>query len=692
MSMQRISTVIIALMMLVALPGLQGVGDDGGKEGQSATGTAPEWGCGAGGDKRNITDNDPPYVVEEAPAKFTIAEDGAPGYLFMHYIFADPDLDPLSYTVLDGAFGPGYNDKLIQADIMTNNDTLRVQSHQNKNGQVVITLKATDINFTSVEYDITIVVRPTNDPPVFKTIGGEPVTPGEIFKIDVNEDEEVSLEVVAKDIDGDVLTFDDECKLFKIQATGDLTALISFTPDNEDVGDYTFEITVEDDKKEDALEVELTVHNTNDPPVWTKLTGDTVRDGVEYKLTMDQSTWLNATTKASDDDKQNTDERLTYSHDLDLPDFIDPETGDISFFATNDHVGSHSGHLVVSDRAGETDTLAIRVVVADVNDPPSDPVIDSPENNENIDMGPKGVRFTAGIVTDPDVGDEVQYMWDFGDGGTAGGKTAKHVYDYSGMFNITLSVTDGKVQRPVSTTIRIYVERNETMWDNDGDTIPDNQDDDDDNDGIPDDWENAYPRYDLDPMNASDAQADNDGDGYTNLQEYEAGTDLNNIKAYPGSDEKGDDGGGAGGDAWAYALAAVIAVMVALLIVGIFVSRARKKKAREEEEASTARTVADRDRDTLDEIRKLYGTGPGAPGPAGGAAEAVGPGSPAQGATLPQGAYRPGVLTYGRPGPGATGHGRLGPGGPHPGVPHPGGPGPGGPGPRRPGPGGPGGH
>lgn len=58
--------------------------------------------------------------------------------------------------------------------------------------------------------------------------------------------------------------------------------------------------------------------------------------------------------------------------------------------------------------------------------------------------------------------------------------------------------------------------------DNDGDGTGDNADLDDDNDGLPDTWEQDNG---LDPLNPSDADADGDGDGLTNLQEFEQGTD-----------------------------------------------------------------------------------------------------------------------------------------------------------------------
>ena len=53
--------------------------------------------------------------------------------------------------------------------------------------------------------------------------------------------------------------------------------------------------------------------------------------------------------------------------------------------------------------------------------------------------------------------------------------------------------------------------------DNDGDWIMDKYDNDDDNDGIPDTWEE---KYNMNPDDPSDANKDYDDDGLTNYQEY----------------------------------------------------------------------------------------------------------------------------------------------------------------------------
>ncbi|MDM8554218.1 choice-of-anchor D domain-containing protein [Desulfococcaceae bacterium HSG7] len=63
--------------------------------------------------------------------------------------------------------------------------------------------------------------------------------------------------------------------------------------------------------------------------------------------------------------------------------------------------------------------------------------------------------------------------------------------------------------------------RNDTieyLLDTDGDSVADKYDEDDDDDGMTDEWETTY---NFDPLNPDDAALDNDGDGLTNLEEFD---------------------------------------------------------------------------------------------------------------------------------------------------------------------------
>ncbi|MFT5282092.1 MAG: hypothetical protein ACI94Z_000919 [Yoonia sp.] len=66
--------------------------------------------------------------------------------------------------------------------------------------------------------------------------------------------------------------------------------------------------------------------------------------------------------------------------------------------------------------------------------------------------------------------------------------------------------------------------------DTDKDGTGNNADTDDDNDTMPDTYE---AQNNLNPLNASDAQLDNDNDGSSNLTEFQAGTDPNDANSVP---------------------------------------------------------------------------------------------------------------------------------------------------------------
>jgi hypothetical protein len=70
--------------------------------------------------------------------------------------------------------------------------------------------------------------------------------------------------------------------------------------------------------------------------------------------------------------------------------------------------------------------------------------------------------------------------------------------------------------------------------DTDNDDIGNNVDPDDDNDGLPDDWE---IQYDLDPLQSNDAASDLDGDTLSNLEEF----NLNTNPALTDTDVDGVD-------------------------------------------------------------------------------------------------------------------------------------------------------
>ncbi|UCE36896.1 MAG: tandem-95 repeat protein [Thermoplasmata archaeon] len=103
--------------------------------------------------------------------------------------------------------------------------------------------------------------------------------------------------------------------------------------------------------------------------------------------------------------------------------------------------------------------------------------------------------------------------------------------------------------------------------DTDSDGIGNNADTDDDDDGMPDDWELAN---DLNPL-VDDSQDDNDNDGLTNLEEYEAGSD-------PNSPEKAESE--PSDEPFLFVIIVIIIIIVVLLLLFLL----RKRGGEEEDE------------------------------------------------------------------------------------------------------------
>lgn len=51
-------------------------------------------------------------------------------------------------------------------------------------------------------------------------------------------------------------------------------------------------------------------------------------------------------------------------------------------------------------------------------------------------------RFTASVSDNYSVGSDLNYSWDFGDGGSGTGQTASHTYSSAGEYTVTVSVED----------------------------------------------------------------------------------------------------------------------------------------------------------------------------------------------------------------------------------------------------------
>ena len=127
---------------------------------------------------------------------------------------------------------------------------------------------------------------------------------------------------------------------------------------------------------------------------------------------------------------------------------------EISPIHTYNISGQYTVILTVTDDLGETDIATANV---SVNSPKNKPPVANAGSdvvcyvNKSCDLN--------GTGTDSD-GSIVSYVWDFGDGATAKGASVSHIYNVTGSYTATLTVTDNdgaKASDSITVTVLKYV-------------------------------------------------------------------------------------------------------------------------------------------------------------------------------------------------------------------------------------------
>jgi VCBS repeat-containing protein len=249
----------------------------------------------------------------------------------------DADGDVLTVMVFEGATDNG----TVVLNFSSEGNFIRYMPNPNFHGTDFFGYTVADGHGGEDFGRVTVTVNAVNDAPV---ITSSPVTTA-------TEDAAYAFDVDATDPDaGDTLTY--SLDLAPAGMTIDATGLISWTPDNAQVGDHGVTVRVTD--ADDAVATQtftVSVANENDAPLIATIPVTTATEDTPYTYDVD----------ATDTDASDT---LTYSLDAAPAGMTIDATGVISWTPDNAQVGDHSVTVRVTDLAGAPATQMFTVTVA----------------------------------------------------------------------------------------------------------------------------------------------------------------------------------------------------------------------------------------------------------------------------------------------------------------------------------------
>ena len=352
-----------------------------------------------------VTNTNRAPVLDTISSPKTIAEDST---LTFNITASDADDNNLTYSSNSSLTISKINDSIATVSWTPTNDYV---------GNNTINFTVSDSTSQDSQL-VTITVANTNDAPVLTSIGSLTADQGTLFYYDVN----------ATDVDsGDVLTFSDNSTLFTINPS---SGEFSFTPTNAQVGIYKINITINDSSNtQDSEIITLTVSNINDAPVLDTISSKTA--------TEDSQLTFNITASDQDNDA------LTFTSNISSISFTNVANNSlttVSWTPTNEHVGSNTANITVSD-GSLTDSQLVTIAVTNTNDAPTISSY-SPTNFNPTIAESTGTQTFNVTASDVDAGDTLSYAW-YRNGSSVSTSNSYAASSLStGVYNVTVIVSD----------------------------------------------------------------------------------------------------------------------------------------------------------------------------------------------------------------------------------------------------------
>ena len=361
-----------------------------------------------------INKNQPPVINTYSPIadEVTLAELSAQTF---SVTASDPDSDPLTY-------GWYMDNKVITGQTVT---SFNYQPDYNAAGFHVLMALVSDGQGGTVNRSWNVTITNTNRAPIITA-----TNPVAIHQ-NMNETDSKKFQITAMDPDSDPMTY--SWTLDTIDISGTSGNNYTYVPTLQDAGDHVLSVTVSDGKGgTNSTEWHITVGNLNQPPQITGFTPAT-------NPTVAENAYLNFTVTASDPDG----DAMTYQWSLNGTNLTGKTAATFEFhpdYSMGDP--SQKTHTVKVYVKDTTNGIVEHAWTATVTNVDRAPVAHASVNMSKPGIG-LDIKLDASASTDPD-GDTLSFTWNFGDGTpNQGGKIVTHTYVKVGLFNATVTVSDG---------------------------------------------------------------------------------------------------------------------------------------------------------------------------------------------------------------------------------------------------------
>lgn len=384
-------------------------------------------------------------------------------------------------------------------------DHLTFEPASNWSGNTSFGWHATDGTLSSESTSAQLTFTAVNDDPV--------IAEGDSGNYATDEDNSLSVTLGISDVDNTDLTT--VATLQPLHGSLDINGTtVIYTPELNYYGTDSYTVQVQDGAGGSAEHAfNVTVASVNDDPA--------IEQGNAVNLTIDEDntpTAFELQLNASDveDGIANT---LVWSLQTAAANGTATVTGTgpspaIDYSPNADYNGTDSFVARVTDSNGGHADFTVYLTITAFNDAPRIDGTPLATAVENVPWSftpaitdPEAEALTLSLTGKPDWA-----SFDNNNGALTGTPSNS---DVGGTANMTLTVYDGTHTTPLSFSVTV-------LADFDGDTIPDVDDSDIDNDGMDNDFEEAAG---LDPYDNSDASGDLDGDGISNLDEFNNNSD-----------------------------------------------------------------------------------------------------------------------------------------------------------------------